>query len=156
MRMLDGRMEERGTEVSRRIGAAMREDRKNAGYTIRDLAEKMKISPTHLTRIESGERLMDSIEALILFCNACHVPVDKYLALCATGTVSMDTPIRRAFPSVKSEQQEKAIFDFAKLITSKDLTEENIQQMLNTAVAFADFCDRQNQEKKAKEGQPAE
>ena len=149
MRMLDGRMEERGTEVSRRIGAAMREDRKNAGYTIRDLAEKMKISPTHLTRIESGERLMDSIEALILFCNACHVPVDKYLALCATGTVSMDTPIRRAFPSVKSEQQEKAISDFARLITSKDLTEENIQQMLNTAIAFADFCDRQNQEKKA-------
>lgn len=151
MRMLDGRIEERGTEVSRRIGAAMREDRKEAGFTIRDLAEKMKISPTHLTRIESGERLMDSIESLILFCNACHVPIDKYLALCGSNTISLDTPLRRALPAIKTEQQEEAISVFAKLITSKDLTEDNIQQMLNTAIAFADFCDKQNQEQKAKE-----
>lgn len=151
MRMLDGRIEERGTEVSRRIGTAMREDRKDAGFTIRELAEKMNISPTHLTRIESGERLMDSIESLILFCEACHVPIDKYLVLCGLNNLEMDTPIRRAFPAVKSTQQEKAISTFARLITSKDLSEENILQILNTAIAFADFCDKQNQEKKAQQ-----
>lgn len=145
MRMLDGRIEERGTEVSRRIGAAMREDRKEAGFTIRDLAEKMNISPTHLTRIESGERLMDSIESLILFCDACRVPIDKYLVLCGMSRPEKDTPTRRAFPAIQTKEQENAIDAFAKMITSKNLTSEDITQILNTAIAYADFCDKKNQ-----------
>ena len=99
---------------------------------------------------------MDSIESLILFCEACHVPVDKYLFLCGLNKSQVDTPIRRAFPAIKSAQQEEAISTFAKLITSKDLTDDNIQQMLNTAIAFADFCDKQNQEQKTKEASPQE
>ena len=145
MNMLEGRMEARGTERSRKIGAAMREDRKNAGYTIRDLAKKMDISPTHLTRIETGERLMDSVEGLILFCKACSVPIDKYLALCGSDVSGYNSPIHNVFPSIESPVQESALSEFAKIITTKKLTEENIQQMLNTAIAFADFCDKQNQ-----------
>ena len=146
-------MEERGTAHSREIGNAMREDRKAKGYTIRELAIKMEVSPTHLTRIESGERLMDSVEKLILFCDACEVPIEKYLVLCGMKGPAKDTPIRRAFPAIKDDQQESAVATFAKLIASKDLTPENIQQMLNTAIAFADFCDKQNQEEKAKGAQ---
>ena len=145
MNMLDSRLEERGSERSRQIGAAMRDDRKNAGYTIRELAGKMEISPTHLTRIESGERLMDSVEKLILFCRACNVPIEKYLVLCGLTLPEEDTPLHRAFPSIQTAEQAEAINTFAHIITAKKLTSDNIQQMLNTAVAFAEFCDRQNQ-----------
>ena len=123
----------------------MREDRKNAGLTIRALAEKMDISPTHLTRMESGERLMDSVVKLISFCDACSVPIEKYLVLCGMKVPETDTPVRRAFPVISSQEQEEAIVAFAKLITSKNLTNDNITQMLDTATAFADFCDKKNQ-----------
>ncbi len=148
MNTLDSRMGARGTDRSRKIGAAMREDRKNAGFTIRDLALKMDISPTHLTRIESGERLMDSVEGLILFCKACSVPIDKYLALCGSEISDYNSPIHSVFPAIESPEQESAIAEFAKIVTTKKLTAENIQQMLNTAIAFADFCNRQNQKGK--------
>lgn len=81
MKMLESRTKARGSEKAIRIGKAMREDRNNAGYSIRDLAKKMGISTTHLTRIERGERLMDSVEKLILFCEICRIPIAKYLIL---------------------------------------------------------------------------
>ena len=146
MRMLDSRMEERGTERSRKIGSAMRDDRKNAGYTIRELATKMDISPTHLTRIELGERIMDSVEKLILFCDVCHVPIEKYLVLCGMRLPEKDTPIRRAFPAIKTNDQEKVISAFANSVTSHDLTNEELEQMVTTAVAFAEFCSKKNQQ----------
>ncbi len=145
MKTLENRIEERGSERSRMIGHAMREDRKNAGLTIRILAEKMDISPTHLTRIESGDRLMDSVEKLIRFCDACHIPIEKYLVLCGLNISDTDTPVRKAFPAIKSKEQEDAIIAFAKLITSKNLTDDNITQILDNATAFADFCDKKNQ-----------
>lgn len=63
-----------------KIGEAMREDRKNAGYSIRELAEKLDMNPIRLNRIEKGERLMD-FEKLTLFCDICKTPITKYLAL---------------------------------------------------------------------------
>ena len=60
MKMLESRLDGIGTKKAIAIGNRMREARKDAGYTIRELAEKMDISPTHLNRIEKGERLMDS------------------------------------------------------------------------------------------------
>ena len=81
MKQLESRLEGRDSEHARMVGEIMRKDRKNAGYTIRALAEKMDISPTHLTRIESGKRVMDSVVTLILFCDACNVPIEKYLVL---------------------------------------------------------------------------
>lgn len=142
MRMLENRMDGRETEKAVRIGERMRIDRKNAGYTIREIAEKIDISPTHLTRIELGERLMDSLEKIILFCDICKVPVEDYLVL--AGMEIPSTSIRKAFPSIRSQEEEDAISAFAKAITSKNLTNENITQLLNTAIAYAEFCDKQN------------
>lgn len=146
MKMLESRMDGIGTERAIAIGSRMREARKDAGYTIRELADKMDISPTHLNRIEKGERLMDSIEKLILFCEICRVPIEEYLVLCGMKLSDKDTPIYRAFPSIRTREEEEAIAAFAKTITTKNLTADNITQMLNTAIAFADFCDKQNQQ----------
>lgn len=138
-------MEEIGSERSELIGKHMTADRKAAGYTIRELAEKIDMSPTHLNRMEKGQRLMDSVSKLINFCEACHVPIEKYLVLCGMHISEEDTPIRRAFPAIENEEQENAIDAFAKMITSKKLTSEDITQILNTAIAYADFCDKKNQ-----------
>ena len=146
MRMLESRMDGRESERAARIGEQMRIDRKNIGLTIREVAEMIDISPTHLTRIERGERLMDSIEKLILFCEICRVPVEKYLILAGMKVSETDTDVRRAFPAIRSEEEENAIVTFAKMITSKNLTSENISQILNTAIAFAEFSDKQNQQ----------
>ena len=55
-----------------------------------------------------------------------------------------DTPIRRAFPAIENPEQEQAIAAFAETICSKKLTPEDITQILNTAIAYADFCDKKN------------
>ena len=146
MKMLESRLDGIGTKKAIAIGNRMREARKDAGYTIRELAEKMDISPTHLNRIEKGERLMDSVEKLILFCEICRVPIEDYLVLCGMELSDADTPIRRAFPSIRTKEEEEAIASFAKAVTTKNLTADNITQMLNAAIAFADFCDKQNQQ----------
>ena len=144
MRMIENRMEERGTEHSRELGAAMREDRKKAGYTIRELADKMDFSPTHLTRIESGERLMDSLEKMILFCDACEVPIEKYLVLCGMRPQTPQSPARRAFPAIQTAEQEDVVAAFVRAITSKKLTPENLRQIVVNAIAYAEYCDKQN------------
>ncbi len=138
-------MDEMGSDRAKIIGENMRDDRKAARYTIRELAEKIDISPTHLNRIEKGERLMDSVDKLIRFCRICQVPIEKYLVLCGMQISEEDTPIRRAFPAAKKPEQEQAIAAFAETICSKKLTQEDITQILNTAIAYADFCDKKKQ-----------
>ena len=145
-----------GSEWAKKVGDMIREDRKTAGYTIRELAEKIEISPTHLNRMEKGDRPLDSTKTLVRICDVCHVPVERYLVMFGMRLSEMNTPIRRAFPAIKTTEQEEAISTFARLVTSDDLSADNIQQMLNTAIAFADFCAKQNQEKKAKEEQQEE
>ena len=137
-------MDEMGSDRAKIIGENMRDDRKAARYTIRDLAEKIDVSPTHLNRIEKGERLMDSVDKLIRFCEVCQVPIEKYLVLCGMRISEKDTPIRRAFPAIENPEQEQAIAAFAETICSKKLTPEDITQILNTAIAYADFCDKKN------------
>lgn len=145
MRMLDNRMDGIGSEKAIKLGKRMHDARKNAGYTIRELAELLDISPTHLNRMEKGDRLMDSIEKLILFCELCHVSIEEFLILAGMKPQEGITPIQRAFPTVTTQTEENAITAFVQIITSKKLTDANIEQMLNTALAYAEFCDKQNQ-----------
>lgn len=135
-----------GSDWAKRVGDMIREDRKKAGFTIRELAEKIEISPTHLNRMEKGERPLDSTKTLVRICETCLVPIERYLVMFGMHISEKDSPVRRAFPGIETEQQEEAISTFAKLITSKKLTTDNITQMINTAIAFADFCDKQNQQ----------
>lgn len=140
MKMLDSRLDAMGTDRALSIGKRMREARKKAGYTIRELAERMQISPTHLNRIEMGERLMDSVEKMILFCDICHVPIEEFLILAGMKIPPNNTAVRRAFPDIQTVEQERAISAFADTITSNELTSEEISQVVNSAIAFAEFC----------------
>ena len=138
-----------GSEWAQKVGNMIRDDRKAAGYTIRELAEMIEISPTHLNRMEKGDRPLDSTKTLVRICDACHVPIERYLVMFGMRLTELNNPVRRAFPAIKTADQEEAISTFAKLVTSDCLSVENIRQMLTTAIAFADFCAKQNQEKKA-------
>ena len=141
----DNYMDEMGSDRAKLIGQNMLNDRKEAGFTIRALAEKLEISPTHLNRMEKGERLMDSVSKLIQFCSVCHVPIEKYLVLCGMPVSEKDTLTRRAFPAIQSDEQEEAINTFAKIITTKNLSSDDITQILNNAISYAEFCDNKNQ-----------
>lgn len=137
--------EERGSERAKAIGENMRNDRKAARYTIRQLAELIDVSPTHLNRMEKGDRLMDSIAKLIRFCDVCQVPVEKYLVLCGLDYPNNESLIRRAFPMIKTDEQEKAISTFAEVITAGYLSNDNITQILNNAMAYAAYCQKQQE-----------
>ena len=141
----DSYMDEMGSDRAKVIGQNMAADRKAAGFTIRELAEKLEMSPTHLNRMEKGERLMDSVNKLIQFCRFCHVPIEKYLVLCGMSLSENDTATRKAFPAIQSSEQEEAINTFAKIITSKKLSSDDLTQILNNAISYADFCDKKNQ-----------
>lgn len=133
------------SEWAKKVGGMIREDRKNAGFKVREFAEVIGISPTYLTRMEKGERPLDSTKTLVRICKACHVPIEKYLAMFGMEYSGRDTPIRRAFPTITTEQEEEAIAFFANLITLSNLAPDNITQILNVATAYAEFCEKQNE-----------
>ena len=136
---------ENGSDRAKKIGEAMRRDRKEARYTIRQLAEIIDVSPTHLNRMEKGLRIMDSIEKLIRFCDACHVPIDGYLSLCGLQYAGNNQdPIGRAFPQIRTSEQKDAINSFANIILSHDLSKEELEQILKNTMAYADFCSKSN------------
>ena len=140
-----------GSDWALSVGKQIREDRKNVGLTIRELAEEIGISPTHLNRIENGERPLDSTKTLIRICQVCRVPLEKYLVMYGLRLNKDDTPVRRAFPRIENSAQEDAIVKFADLLISNNLTTDNIASMLNTATAFAEFCDKKNKAAKQEE-----
>lgn len=136
----EGRREEIVTERARMIGEQFCNDRKNARYTIRDLAALLEISPTHLNRIEKGYRLLDSIGTLIRFCELCQVPINKYLLLYGMKYTEDSTPVRKAFPAIRTTDQEKAVIDFEEIITSGNLSTDDLRQIRDIVTAYADFC----------------
>lgn len=145
----EGRREEVVTERARIIGDAMRKDRKDARYTIREMAKLLDLSATHLNRMENGYRLLDSIETLIRFCEILDVPIDKYLRLCGMTYKDSGTAVSKAFPAVESQDQENAITAFAQTITSRRLTADDLAQILDNVTAYADFCTGRNKKKES-------
>lgn len=138
-----------GSDWAKKVGEQIKEDRTNAGYSIRRLAERIDVSPTHLSRMETGDRPLDSTKTLVRLCEACHVPIERYLVLYGMRISEKDSPIRRAFPSIETPAQEDAVNKFVNLLTSNDLTPEDITQILNAATAFSEFCTKNKTQKKA-------
>lgn len=144
MKMLDSRIEGNGSQRAIEIGKAMKDARIAAGLGLRETAGIIGVSPTHLARIESGERLMDSLEKLIAFCELVHEPIEKYLVIAGMNIPDQQTPVRKAFPSITTDEQEQALTSFARIITSLKLTPDDYIQLINSATAYAEFCDKKN------------
>lgn len=147
MKQLKNQEEGKGSPLAIRIGNRMREDRKNVGLTLLEVADRIEVSQTHLTRLEKGERLFDSVEKLIRWCEVVHVPIEVYLEMMGWNNPGNDSLVKKAFPAIQSEEQEAAIVAFADLILKKKLSPTDMMQMINAATAYAEFCDKNNSDK---------
>ena len=76
------------------IGRNMRRERKRAGLTQNELAQKLDISETHYSNLERAKRGLN-IEFLIEFCAALDIPLERLLIGAVTGVRIHDKRRRR-------------------------------------------------------------
>lgn len=62
----------------KKLGVSIRSKRKKLGLTQEELAEKVNLSPTHISNIETGKTKV-SLQALILICNVLNCLIDELL-----------------------------------------------------------------------------
>ena len=144
MNVLDNRTEGNGSELAIEIGKKMNKARIAFGYSLRELAGLMNISATHLNRIEKGERILDSIDLLISFCKNCHEPIEDYLIMLGWQSPENTTPIRKAFPAIETTEQEDTITALSRIIVTRRLNKEDMDQIVINVTAYANYCDIKN------------
>lgn len=62
----------------KRLGESIKRKRKKTGLTQEEIAEKVNLSPTHISNIETGKTKV-SLQALIAICNVLNCLVDELL-----------------------------------------------------------------------------
>ena len=65
------------SETKRLVGQRVREERTAAGYKLEEFATALELDPTHLSRIERGERGLDSL-LLARIAGVLNVPMDAF------------------------------------------------------------------------------
>lgn len=133
--------------IDPRLGQRIRIARKERGWSIKELAQKVGCSTTHLTRIELAQRRADSMILLRSFAEVLDIPVDELLVLAGQDAADQKSHIQLAFPSIRTDLQEKVMIAFANIVGSIELTEEQLGTMLEQCTAYADYCQRKNKKK---------
>lgn len=130
--------------IDPRLGQKIRELRKSQNMTIKELSEEVGCSTTHLTRIELAQRRVDSMSLLVQFSRALHVPTEELLSISSQSIQNEDSLIKVAFPGVENEKQEQIISAFTRLVTGMNLSDQQLDRMLEQATAYAEYCSRKN------------
>ena len=65
------------SEMCRRIGARLREERRRMGYTQEQLAERADLSANFIAHLERGSR-KPSLDTLVALSGLLEVPVDRF------------------------------------------------------------------------------
>lgn len=123
-------------------GQYLQEKRLRCGYSIRQLAKETGFSASYITRVEHGDRELNSMSDIILFASTLHFPVGELIQLTGLSASNVYTPVRLAFPGIQTSHQEAVISQFANLITSGTLSEEQMDQMIFNATAFKEYCQK--------------
>ena len=104
------------------FGATVRRERERLGFGLREMAKKIEVSPTYLSKVERGQFPPPSEKKVKLIANIIGCDTDVLLAL--AGRVSSElTDI------IKSNPRELA--DFLRL--TKGLTAEDIERLSREA-----------------------
>ncbi len=69
-----------------KLGESIKSKRKSMGLTQEQLAEKIDLSPTHISNIETGKAKL-SLPALVLICNELKCSTDELLFGCIKDSV---------------------------------------------------------------------
>jgi transcriptional regulator with XRE-family HTH domain len=67
------------------FGEALRERRRAAGLSQRDLAERTRLDFSYISKIENGRLPPPAADTIVLICNALEIPPEELLAL--TGKI---------------------------------------------------------------------
>lgn len=67
------------------FGEALRERRRVAGLSQRDLAERTRLDFSYISKIENGRLPPPAADTIVLICNALGIPPEELLAL--TGKI---------------------------------------------------------------------
>ncbi len=129
------------------LGAYIRKLRKDRGMSIRELAEAAGCSAAHVTRIELAQRRVDSMKTIVSLADALNVPTEELLSMAGQHIQNSDSLVKVAFPSVNTAHQESVISSFAQLVTSGNMTDEQMDQILIQATAYSEYCARINSAK---------
>lgn len=126
-------------------GQYLREKRIKRGFSVRELALQADCSASYITRVEHGQRRLDSMTNIIAFASILDFPVGELLQLTGLADDKILSPVRAAFPSIKNAHQEAVISQFAKLVSADTLSDEQLDQMIFNATAFSEYCQKCNQ-----------
>lgn len=130
--------------IDPRLGKRIREVRRAKEMTIKELADIIGCSPTHVTRIETAKRRIDSTSLLVKFAQALGLPSEELITLAGMGVADVNSLTQVAYPGVKTEKQKEVLDELSKLITNMNLTNEQLDILLMQATAFAEYCNRNN------------
>lgn len=126
-------------EIDPRLGNRIRAERQNKKWTIKELSSMVGVSTTHLTRLELGQRRVDSMALLTAFSDVLGIPMEELLRLSGQDLKNDDSYVKLAFPGITSEVQKQAVMSFTRLITETQLTDEEIGLLLRQATAMVEF-----------------
>lgn len=126
-------------EINPRLGQRIRAARKEHDWTIKELSQKVGISTTHLTRLELGQRRVDSMTLLTAFSDTLNIPMEELLRLSGQDLKNDTSYVKLAFPGITTEIQKQAIITFARLITTSPLEENEIAAIVTQATALTEY-----------------
>lgn len=128
------------------LGQRLRAARKSRGWTIKELSEILGISTTHLTRLELGQRRVDSMALLMTFAENLDLPLEELIALQGQDFHENPSYVKLAFPGVTNDDQIQAISQFATLISSSVLSAQEMDMLLMQATAMVRYWESQREE----------
>lgn len=131
-------------DIDPMLGQRLRDARKAKGWTIKELSEILGISTTHLTRLELGQRRVDSMALLMTFAENLDLPLEELIALQGQDFHENPSYVKLAFPGVTTENQIHAISKFASLISSSELSTQELEYLLIQATAMVEFWLKQH------------
>ncbi len=142
--------DENGNEIKRkdidpRLGLRIRELRRSQEMTVVELAEKIGCSPTQITKIEMGHRRVSNSDLVVKFAQVLGVAPNGLLELSGYSLTDTGSPLSSADASAK---QIEIINQLTVLITSLNLTDDQLDQLLAQAKSFAEYCHMQANKKK--------
>lgn len=126
------------------FGEHVRKLRTEQHMSLRELAEASGFSATHVQRIECGMRRVDSLDVIYRLAGALHAPAEDFLCIAAKDLVGTTSFVRMAFPGINSDHQEQTVCRFAQLVSSADMTDEQLDNLLFHVTAFAEYCKKTN------------
>ena len=108
--------------MSNSLGAVLREYRRAAGLSQRELAKRTGLDFSYISKIENGRLPPPAADTIVLICQAMEIPAEELLAL--TGKIPSE--VQQTVSTSKVAQE------FLREAQQMELTDEDWKQMVES------------------------